>query len=177
MSKNLKLKKVKKSFVPEPISCFRIPICLWTFYELIYISRISILATLRKYSPLSQCLRNSPTTRIFFGHVAVWTGESSFTNRKPLSRTGSHFQEQEASFTNRKPLSRTGSNIHEQGSHFHEQEASFMNKTWEEQICYFTPQRWTQGASFLYFSRRICCFHLFAAWTFLFVLWTLMTFV
>ena len=49
MSKNLKLKKVIKSFVPEPISCFRIPICLWTlwtFYELTYIPHISIVVTL-----------------------------------------------------------------------------------------------------------------------------------
>ena len=33
MSKNLKLKKVIKSFVPEPISCFRIPIYACEHYE------------------------------------------------------------------------------------------------------------------------------------------------
>ena len=43
MSKYLKLKKVIKSFVPEPISCFLIPICvwtLWTFYACEYLGRI-----------------------------------------------------------------------------------------------------------------------------------------
>ena len=43
MSENLKLKKLNKSFVPEPISCFRIPICvwtLWTFYAYEYLGRI-----------------------------------------------------------------------------------------------------------------------------------------
>ena len=45
MSKNLKLKKVNKSFVPEPISCFFgfLWICvrtLWTFYACEYLGRI-----------------------------------------------------------------------------------------------------------------------------------------
>ena len=44
MSKNLKLKKVNKSFVPEPISCFSDSyICvwtLWTFYACEYLGRI-----------------------------------------------------------------------------------------------------------------------------------------
>ena len=45
MLKNLKFKKVNKSFVPQPISCFQIPICihvwtLWMFYACEYLSRI-----------------------------------------------------------------------------------------------------------------------------------------
>ena len=36
MSKNLKLKKIIKSFVPEPISCFRIPICIKNILSLFH---------------------------------------------------------------------------------------------------------------------------------------------
>ena len=32
MLENLKLKKVIKSFVPKPILCFQIPICIWTLW-------------------------------------------------------------------------------------------------------------------------------------------------
>ena len=44
MSKNLKLKKVIKSLVPEPISSvFEFLYALWTFYERMYISRILVV--------------------------------------------------------------------------------------------------------------------------------------
>ena len=48
--KTFKLKKVNKSFVPEPISCFRIPIY---FMNIVSISHTRIMGMLHVYSILS----------------------------------------------------------------------------------------------------------------------------
>ena len=58
MSKNLKLKKVNKSFVPEPISSvFRIPIYLWTFVN---VFRIDMNMSISRIRRLWLCNRATP---------------------------------------------------------------------------------------------------------------------